>query len=116
MFGLRSKQETSAFRRIGFAEFEKMRNSGRPPFLLDVREPFELQAHGRVPGVVNIPLGQIEARRHELPEGDATPIVAICQSGARSQRAAATLARMGYREVYSLDGGTLGWQADTRRR
>ncbi len=115
MFGLRSKQGTSAYRRIGFAEFEKMRNSGEPPFLLDVREPFELQAHGRVPGVVNIPLGQIVARQRELPATGTTPIVAICQSGARSQKAAETLARLGYNEVYSLDGGTLGWQANARR-
>lgn len=115
MFGFGSSQSRAAYQRIQVAEFEKMRTGPTPPFLVDVREPFELQAHGRVPGVVNIPLGQLELRRRELPQDAAAPIVAICQSGARSQKAAVALARLGYRNVYSLDGGTLGWQMSTRR-
>jgi 3-mercaptopyruvate sulfurtransferase SseA len=37
-------------------------------FLLDVREPKELEELGTRPGYVNIPLGQLEARLDELPK------------------------------------------------
>ena len=45
------------------------------PFLLDVREAFELQAFGAVPGVINIPMGQLVARMQELPGDRALPVV-----------------------------------------
>lgn len=108
MFGFKSGV-TKGFSRIGVSELEAMRKANGNVYLLDVREPFELTAFGKVPGVVNIPLGQIQARGGELPADRERPIVAICQSGARSQQAAAFLAEMGYSSVYSLDGGTLGW-------
>ncbi len=35
--------------------------------LLDVREPDEIASKGTLPGAVQIPLGQLESRLHELP-------------------------------------------------
>lgn len=40
-------------------------------FFLDVREPKELQDLGTLEGYVNIPLGQIEKRLHEIPKDKA---------------------------------------------
>lgn len=37
-------------------------------FLLDVREPNELETLGTVKGYVNIPLGQLESRLGEIPK------------------------------------------------
>ena len=37
-------------------------------FLLDVREPKELESLGTVPGYVNIPLGQLESRLDQIPK------------------------------------------------
>lgn len=112
LFGNRSNGK--GVRRIGVAEFESMR-AGGSPLLLDVREPFEISAYGAIPGIVNIPLGELQARAAQLPQEKGSTIVAICQSGARSQRAAAILSALGYHNVYSLDGGTLGWLSATRR-
>ncbi|HVZ39659.1 MAG TPA: rhodanese-like domain-containing protein [Candidatus Kapabacteria bacterium] len=108
MFGFRSATR-NGYGRIGLAELEAMREGGTAPYLLDVREAFELTAFGKIPGVVNIPLGQLRQRGNELPADRDRAIVAVCQSGARSRQAAATLVDLGYRNVYSLDGGTLGW-------
>lgn len=36
--------------------------------LLDVREPWELEKFGTLEGYLNIPLGQLEKRLHELPK------------------------------------------------
>lgn len=37
-------------------------------FLLDVREPQEIEEFGTLKGYTNIPMGQIEARMKELPK------------------------------------------------
>ncbi len=41
---------------------------GADVFLLDVREPKELEESGTIKGYVNIPLGQLESRLKEIPK------------------------------------------------
>jgi rhodanese-related sulfurtransferase len=41
---------------------------GENVFLLDVREPNELEEFGTIKGYVNIPLGQLESRLKEIPK------------------------------------------------
>lgn len=57
--------------------------------LLDVRTPEEYAA-GHLPGSVNFPLERLQNY-----DGDG-PVFAYCRSGARSARACALLAQMGY--------------------
>lgn len=80
-------------------------------FLLDVREPWEV-AQGRVPGAVPIPLGQVAARKAEIPREGAVWI--ICRSGNRSGQAAQQLAELGWTDVRNVQGGILAWQAEGR--
>jgi rhodanese-related sulfurtransferase len=61
---------------------------------------------GTRPNARHIPLGALPARLSELPTG--RPVVAVCQSGLRSARAARVLARAGH-EVYNLRGGMRAW-------
>ncbi|HZD66727.1 MAG TPA: rhodanese-like domain-containing protein [Acidimicrobiales bacterium] len=73
--------------------------------LVDVRERQEWNA-GHAPQATHIPLGQLERRLDDLPEGRA--LVTVCRSGQRSARAAALLGRHG-REVSNLAGGMHAW-------
>jgi rhodanese-related sulfurtransferase len=73
--------------------------------VLDVRNPDEYEA-AHVPGAVLIPLGELEARQGEVPEGD--PLYVICAVGGRSLAATKALVDAGYRAV-SVSGGTNGW-------
>jgi len=73
--------------------------------LVDVRSASEY-AVGHVPGVINIPMEQIEARLDDLSPD--RPIVLICQSGARARLAAALLEPR-RTDVTVLDGGTSAW-------
>ncbi len=73
--------------------------------VLDVRQPDEY-ATAHVPGAVLIPLGELEARQSEVPEGD--PLYVICAAGGRSLTAATALAATG-RSAVSVAGGTNGW-------
>lgn len=75
--------------------------------VVDVREPWEFR-NGHVPNAKLIPLGQLQARYAELdPE---MPVAVICQSGNRSQTGAALLAQKGFKQVFNVREGTVGWK------
>ncbi|SNX56708.1 rhodanese-related sulfurtransferase [Streptomyces sp. TLI_55] len=73
--------------------------------LIDVRETDEFRA-GHVPGARHVPLSRIVTA--DLP--DTGPLVLICRSGTRSQRAAALLAARGVPAV-DVRGGMRDWAA-----
>ncbi len=89
------------------SELRNLINNGARPLVVDVREPWEYQM-GHVDGAMLIPLGQLAHRVGELdPE---QPVAVICQSGNRSQSAAALLAQKGFKKVYNVLGGMSAWQ------
>lgn len=87
----------------------------RGALLVDIREPAELEANGRIPGALQVPRGMLEfhadpSSPYHLeqlrPERE---IVLHCASGGRSALAADVLQQMGYRSVAHLDGGIKAW-------
>lgn len=84
-------------------EFVAAHESGMP--VVDVRSPDEYAA-GHVPGAVNIPLDEVDARSAEFTA--AAPMHVICQSGGRSMKASEALAARGV-PAMSVAGGTKGW-------
>ncbi len=75
--------------------------------VLDVREAWEFR-NGHVPNAKLIPLGQLHTRYAELdPE---MPTAVICQTGSRSQTAAALLAQKGFKQIFNVRDGTAGWK------
>jgi rhodanese-related sulfurtransferase len=56
-----------------------------------------------------IPLDEIEARVDSFPQRD-VKIVVYCRSGATSAMAARELVRLGYSNVWNLQGGMIAWQ------
>lgn len=86
-----------------------LRDNGKRPALIDVREPDE-HAQGMIPGTIHIPRGFLELRiERNVPDRD-TPVVIYCASGTRSVLAARSLAELGYHNVRSLAGGFTGWK------
>ena len=77
--------------------------------IIDVREPREF-AVSRLPGAVNIPVGQLQQRLAEIPTGQLA--VFICRSGARSLTASAIATRAGLTDAAHLQGGLLAWASD----
>jgi len=81
---------------------------------LDVREPAEVAASGKVPGAIAIPRGLVEFRAdptsplHDAAFDRAKTIVAYCASGGRAALVGKTLKEMGYKTVRNL-GGFKGW-------
>ena len=83
--------------------------------VIDVREPAELLATGKVPGSINIPLAEFLERAdpgspdHEPALQADKAIILYCASGKRSQFAGNKLVELGYREVFNL-GGLKDWE------
>jgi NADPH-dependent 2,4-dienoyl-CoA reductase/sulfur reductase-like enzyme/rhodanese-related sulfurtransferase len=74
-------------------------------YLLDVRDPDELEEFGKFINSVNIPLAQLRDRMAELPHD--RRIVTYCQKGQRGYLAACALHGHGFENVANLRGGFL---------
>lgn len=94
------------------AELHSKLKAGQKILILDVRERQELESTGYIEGAVNIPVTQVANRVDGLPSDLDTPIVAVCESGARSGYAALYLRAYGYNNVKNLEYGMRGWRAE----
>lgn len=77
--------------------------------VIDVCETEEYAA-GHVGGAKNVPLGQLEERLPTVVKNKALPVVLVCASGARSNRAVAIAKKLGYENAQSLAGGLKAWR------
>lgn len=87
-------------------EVEQALRDGKA-FLLDVREPKELDEFGTIKGYVNIPLGQLESRLNEIPKDKI--VVTLCQRGVRAGKAGELLMKNGYTVAGAC--GILDWKS-----
>lgn len=93
------------------AEARTLIDGEAPPFVLDVREPWEW-AVGNLSeqGARLIPLGELDDRMSEIPAD--RPILVYCRAGGRSAKAARRLEAAGRAEVVSMKGGLRAWATD----
>ncbi|MES2155043.1 MAG: rhodanese-like domain-containing protein [bacterium] len=88
--------------------------------LVDLREPAERAQNGTIPGALAAPRGMLEfyadpTMPYHKPEFQRSRrILLYCASGGRSALAGASLRRLGYDRVASLDGGFKAWQESGR--
>lgn len=101
--------DMEGYNTIGLDDLNLLLVEDPPPFLLDVREPSEIEANGYIEGSVNIPLREVADHIEWLPSFD-TPIVSYCGSGWRCTIALTALEAMGWEDVRGLKGGSFsGW-------
>ena len=77
--------------------------------ILDVRRPDEYGT-SHVPGAINVPHDQVEARIAELGEDRDRTIVVYCESGRRAGMAGDVLLAAGFSDVRHLEGDMSGWR------
>ncbi len=96
---------------IGPKELRQRLNTPDKPFLLDVREPYELESElGHIEGVRNIPITKLISEIEELSGEKDREIILICRSGGRATTAAQILRQMGFEKPIVLEGGMIGWR------
>jgi rhodanese-related sulfurtransferase len=87
----------------------QMINRGKTT-IVDVRSSEEFAA-GHLRDAKHIPLSDLSARIGELDKLKSRTVVMVCQTGARSDKAARQLQAAGFEDVHSLEGGLAAWKA-----
>jgi len=91
---------------ISSREAKNLLEKNKNIFLLDVRTPQE-NSQSRLPGSVLIPINEFERRISEVPRNKT--ILVYCAVGARSKSVAEYLSKNGYKDVYTMTDGLVGW-------
>lgn len=80
--------------------------------IIDVRDEAQF-ASGHIREAKNIPAKELAKRIGELDKFKTRNILVVCQSGTQSGKAAATLVKAGFNDVFGLTGGMAAWQAQS---
>lgn len=89
---------------VSAQELSRQLKSGSRLQIVDVRSPGEYNV-GHIPGAINIPLEQVEARHADLQ----SDVVLVCKSGKRASMACARIPSDLANSVI-LEGGTEAWK------
>jgi rhodanese-related sulfurtransferase len=92
---------------ISAGQVRALQKSGEKFTLLDVREPWEIEA-AHIEGSKNIPMGDIPSRGQQELDPD-EHIVVMCHHGVRSLTVTNWLRQQGFDKVQSMRGGIDGW-------
>lgn len=100
---------------ISWQEYEKMTQEQNNLQLIDVRTPEEFEA-GAIHSAVNIDFyaGDFETQLTKLDK--TKPTVVYCKRGGRSKKAVVYCKKLGFENVYDIDGGYDKWQAINREQ
>jgi len=90
-------------------EVKSKLDRGEKFLLVDVREESEF-AKDHLPGAIHLGKGVIERDIESRVPDLNTQMVLYCGGGFRSAMAADNLQKMGYTNVFSMDGGVRGWR------
>lgn len=77
--------------------------------VIDVCEPEEF-AKEHLKGAKNIPLNQLADKLPALVKNKELPLILVCASGARSNRAVALAKKLGYVNAQAMAGGHKAWK------
>lgn len=89
-------------------ELHKMTTKGKSMILCDVRAKGEFEKN-HIKGAMNIPAPDLRKRYRKLDRKK--PIALLCSTGHRSSLGASLLKQRGFKEVYNVAGGMIGYTA-----
>jgi rhodanese-related sulfurtransferase len=78
--------------------------------LVDVRTAGEV-ATGKIPNAVNIDYNTTNFEELAAKLDPNKPVAVYCKVGGRSARAAKVFQKLGFKQIYELDGGIISWNA-----
>jgi len=79
--------------------------------VIDVRKPAEFEA-GHIVNARNVELDRLQQEDDAIAKKKDKILLAVCENGGLSGKAAGLLRKAGYTNSFSLRGGILGWRAD----
>lgn len=94
---------------VNAGEAAKLLSEQKDISVIDVRTPAEY-ASGHIDGAINIDYKSADFAT-KLAQLDKTkPYLIHCRSGGRSTRSLSIFKENGFKHIYHMDGGILGWQ------
>lgn len=78
--------------------------------LLDVRTPAEYKEDGHIPNSILIPVQVLPQYIKDIEKFKDKKILVYCRSGNRSAVASKFLEQNGFKQVYNLKDGIIGWK------
>jgi len=103
------EEAKSRVRELTVADVKAKLDRGDRFLLIDVREESEWNKD-HLPGAVHLGKGILKRDVEERAPDTGAEIVLYCGGGFRSALAADNLQKMGYTNVWSMDGGHRGWK------
>ena len=76
-------------------------------FLVDVHTPQQRHIKGTD---LFIPFNEVEKYQDKLPQDKNTAIYLYCEGGPMGNATAKSLQKLGYQNLFNLDGGTNAWK------
>lgn len=95
----------SQYQRINPAQAAEMLDNGKT-VVVDIRDPASY-GEGHMPGAMTISNANIQQFVEDTAKD--APVIVCCYHGHASQQGAAFLSHHGFSDVYSMDGGFVGW-------
>lgn len=77
--------------------------------VVDLSEDAEY-ASGHIVGARSVPLAQLDAKLPATVKNKTLPLLLVCPTGARANRAVAAAKKLGYENVQAVAGGMKGWR------
>ncbi len=115
LLGFACTQSTQAQSKLNADQPENMLKTNKMVQLLDVRTPGEVQNTGKIEGAVNMNFNSPDFQAQLATLDKEKPVIVYCAAGGRSPRAAAQLAKLGFKTVYDYTGGMNDWLAKGKK-
>lgn len=89
---------------ISYTKMKEILKENSDIIILDVRSPQEYN-EGHINGAINIPEYEIFTKANNILQNRNLKIIVYCKSGNRSKKAIKTFKKLGYENLYNLEGG-----------
>jgi rhodanese-related sulfurtransferase len=97
------------YQEISAEEVQRRLEAGEKLAIVDIREPFEWQMGGVIPGARLAPMRPFLLQQLDtVPQAD--EVILVCASGVRTADAAIYMGMKGFGNVKSMAGGMKAWQ------
>lgn len=96
----------NAIKLVNPAALYRQMQTGTAPVIVDVRLPSEWMGL-RIGDVLNIPVNKLSTDAKRLSKD--MPVLTVCNSAYRSSMGAAVLQKLGFKNVFNMEGGSEAW-------
>lgn len=101
---------SNAFENLDSKSFNEIIQKEKDVLILDVRTPVEYREDGHISGSVLIPVQILPQYIKEIERFKDKKVLVYCRSGNRSVYASKILEQHGFKQVYNLKEGIIGWK------